>query len=251
MGIGTGDLLVVLDEVDSTNRVALERAAAGAPHGLTVVARRQTAGRGRQGRSWRSGDGALTLSVVVRGTPVDGLLPLRAGLAVARTVGPSARVKWPNDVLVEGRKVAGILVEQVGDRVGGGAQGGAADDGEPGGGPVAVVGIGVNVAVDVSSWPPEIAARAGSLGCSADQVDAVRDQLLVELTDALSLDAPTIVALLAARDALAARAISWSAADGGGRRDGHAEGIEADGRLRVRLPDGELLHLTGGEVHLL
>ncbi len=180
MGLGTGDLLIVLDEVDSTNRDALERAADGAPHGTVVVARRQTAGRGRQGRSWLSGDGALTLSVIVRGHGVDGLLPLRAGLAVARTAGSAARVKWPNDVLVDGRKVAGILVESAGDGA-------------------AVVGIGVNVAPGEAELAPELAGRAGTLGRSVDELDAVRDELLVHLTDAMSLDAPTVVAALAAR----------------------------------------------------
>lgn len=232
MGLGTGELLIVLDEVDSTNREALERAAAGAPSGTVIVARRQTAGRGRQGRSWLSGPGALALSVIVRGHGVDGLLPLRAGLAVARLAGPSARVKWPNDVLVDGRKVAGILVE--------GAGAGAA-----------VVGIGVNVALDETLLPAELVGRAGSLVRGADELDAVRDELLVHLTDVMSLDAPTVVASLAARDALAGRAIAWSAADRGERHEGHAEGIEADGRLRVRDADGTLQHLAGGEVHLL
>ncbi|MEH3053101.1 MAG: biotin--[acetyl-CoA-carboxylase] ligase [Patulibacter minatonensis] len=238
MGIGTDGLLEVVDEADSTNRLALERAAAGAPNGTVVVARRQTAGRGRQGRTWFSDEGALTLSVIVRGHGVDGLLPLRAGLAVARTAGSSARVKWPNDVLVEGRKVAGILVEAVpssptapGERA-------------------AVVGIGLNVAVDLAALPAEVAARAGSLGRGIEELDAVRDQLLVELTDALALDGPTIVASLGSRDALAGRAIAWTASEGGARSEGHAEGIDPDGQLRVRLPDGELVHLAGGEVHL-
>ncbi|MBO9534394.1 MAG: biotin--[acetyl-CoA-carboxylase] ligase [Solirubrobacteraceae bacterium] len=232
MGIGAGDLLEVIDEVDSTNRLALERAAEGAPHGTTILARRQTAGRGRQGRSWLSDDGALTLSVVVRGPVAGGLLPLRAGLAVARTAGAAARVKWPNDVLVDGRKVAGILVEQAGSDA-------------------AVLGIGLNVAVDLEALPDHVSARAGSLGRDASELDAVRDELLVELTDALSLDAPTIVQLLGARDALAGRAVAWTTSEGAERQEGHAEGIEADGRLKVRLPDGELLHLAGGEVHLL
>lgn len=232
MGLGTGELLIVLDEVDSTNREALERAAAGAPNGTVIVARRQTAGRGRQGRSWLSGPGALTLSVIVRGHGVDGLLPLRAGLAVARLAGPSARVKWPNDVLVDGRKVAGILVESAGDGA-------------------AVVGIGVNVALDVALLPAELVGRAGSLGRGVDQLDAVRDELLVHLTDAMSLDAPTVVASLGARDALAGRAIAWTSSEGGERSEGHAEGIEPDGRLRARLADGSLVRLSGGEAHLI
>ena len=153
-------------------------------------------------------------------------------LAVARTAGPSARVKWPNDVLVDGRKVAGILVEQAGPDA-------------------AVLGIGLNVAVDLDALPAEVSARAGSLGRDVSELDAVRDELLVELTDACTLDAPTVVQMLAARDALVGRAIAWSGADGAERQEGHAEGIEADGRLKVRLPDGELLHLAGGEVHML
>ncbi|HWS54941.1 MAG TPA: biotin--[acetyl-CoA-carboxylase] ligase, partial [Pyrinomonadaceae bacterium] len=124
------------DSLPSTNTEAARQAAAGAPEGLCVVAREQTAGRGRQGRSWSTPRGqAIAASIVLR--DYDDLLPLRAGLAVADVAGPSALVKWPNDVWIEGKKVAGILVEARG---------------------WAVLGIGVNVALDPATLPPDVAA---------------------------------------------------------------------------------------------
>ena len=94
----------------STNTRARELAAAGAPHGTLVTAGVQTAGRGRKGRTWVAQAGSsLLLSLILREN--DPLLPLRAGLAVADLAGPAALVKWPNDVRIEGRKVAGVLVE--------------------------------------------------------------------------------------------------------------------------------------------
>src|SRR5437588_4212520 len=96
--------------IDSTNARAQVLAAAGAPHGTLVTAREQTAGRGRQGRTWSAPPGrALLSSLVVRDPPR--LLPLAAGVAVAELAGEDSLLKWPNDVLIAGRKVAGILVE--------------------------------------------------------------------------------------------------------------------------------------------
>src|SRR5205823_4113792 len=116
-----------------TNAWARELAAAGAPHGMLVTAAEQSAGRGRQGRTWTAPDGrALLCSVVVREPPA--LLPLAAGVAVAEVVGAEAQLKWPNDVLTDGRKVAGILVE-----------------GRPQEGWV-VVGIGLNVALRIEDF---------------------------------------------------------------------------------------------------
>jgi BirA family transcriptional regulator, biotin operon repressor / biotin---[acetyl-CoA-carboxylase] ligase len=97
-----------LRSVGSTNQRARELAAAGAPHGTLVTAAQQTAGRGRQGRRWVAPPGrALLISLVLRRWPR--LLPLAAGVAVADECGPDASIKWPNDVLVGGGKVAGIL----------------------------------------------------------------------------------------------------------------------------------------------
>ena len=94
----------------STNDRARALAQGGAPHGTLVTAAAQHAGRGRQGRTWSAPPGrALLLSLVLHDPPA--LLPLAAALAVAEVAGPDAQIKWPNDVLVAGRKVAGILAE--------------------------------------------------------------------------------------------------------------------------------------------
>jgi len=124
----------VVAETGSTNEDALKQAVDGAREGLVIAAESQTAGRGRQGRSWQSRPGAaLTFSVLLRPQPVPqsarGWMPLLAGVAAAgglrRVTGVRARLKWPNDVLADGGKLAGILAEQCGDAI--------------------VVGIGINV----------------------------------------------------------------------------------------------------------
>ncbi len=113
-----GRSLVVLEKCSSTNDVASNSALHGAPHGLTVVAEEQTAGRGRLGRQWLSPKGGIWFTVVLRdalSVDVCNSLPLMGALAVARTLesslGVMARVRWPNDVVADGRKVAGVLVE--------------------------------------------------------------------------------------------------------------------------------------------
>ena len=207
-----------LREIDSTNRRARELAADGAPHGTLVTAGAQTAGRGRQGRRWDAPAGsALLCSVVLR--DFDALLSLRAGLAVADVAGEPARVKWPNDVLVDGRKVAGVLVE------------GRPQDGW------AVVGIGVNVAA-----APEGVPGAGTLR-RAD-VEEVLAELLSALEQRLGEPAAATLNALRERDALLGAPLSW---DGGA---GVGDGINADGGLRVRTGDGGVTVLSAGEVHL-
>jgi BirA family biotin operon repressor/biotin-[acetyl-CoA-carboxylase] ligase len=203
-------------EIDSTNRRARELATAGAPHGTLVTAGVQTAGRGRQGRRWDAQEGdALLCSLIVR--EPDELLSLRAGLAVADVAGEAARVKWPNDVLLDGAKVAGVLVE-----------------GRPHEG-WAVVGIGVNV----SAAPPGLGATA--LG--RDDVEAVLAELLAALESRLAQPAAAALEALRARDALLGAPVRW---DGG---TGVAEGIDATGGLLVRTERGVTV-LSAGEVHL-
>ena len=151
-----------LRRTDSTNNRARDLAARGAPHGTLVTAAEQTAGRGRQGRSWTAPAGrALLCTLVVREPPR--LLPLAVGVAVAETVGPGARLKWPNDVLIDGRKVAGILVE---------------------GRPQerwAVAGIGLNVAVRESDFPPELDGRAATMGLEPSAIEPTLARLLAQL----------------------------------------------------------------------
>ena len=219
----------------STNARARSLALRGAPHGTVVTAGEQTAGRGRQGRTWTAPpDRSLLCSILIRDPPR--LLPLAAGAAVAGAVDDAitdrggvcepAQIKWPNDVLLSGRKVAGILVE---------------------GRPQerwAVVGVGLNVAVAESDFPPELAGRAATLGLEPDQIEPTLDALLRRLEHWIPIDAETLLAEIRSRDALLDQPVRW--ADGEGR----GAGIDGDGRLVVLTPDRGRVTLDAGEVHL-
>jgi BirA family transcriptional regulator, biotin operon repressor / biotin---[acetyl-CoA-carboxylase] ligase len=214
---------------DSTNARARELAVGGAPHGMVVTASEQTAGRGRQGRTWSAPPGrALLCSLIVREPPR--LLPLLAGVAVAEVVegvaGVHAMIKWPNDVLVEGLKVCGILVE-----------------GRPRES-WSVVGIGLNVAVSVDELPAELRGRAGTLGLGADAIEPTLARLLAALERWLTASPEDVLEAVRARDALLDREVRW--AGGSGR----AAGIDGDGRLVVVTGGGERVALDAGEVHL-
>jgi BirA family transcriptional regulator, biotin operon repressor / biotin---[acetyl-CoA-carboxylase] ligase len=209
----------------STNDRARALAQGGAPHGTLVTADEQHAGRGRQGRTWSAPPRrALLLSLVLRDPPA--LLPLAAALAVAEIAGPEARIKWPNDVLVEDRKVAGILAE------------GRQHEGW------AVLGIGVNVALRVDELPPELHATAGTLGLTPADLEPTLERLLAALERALALADAALLAAYKRRDALRGQEIAWA----GGR--GTAAGVDAAGRLVVELADGGRTALSAGEVHL-
>jgi len=209
---------------DSTNARARELARAGAPHGTLVTASAQTAGRGRQGRTWTAPPGrALLMSVLLRDWPR--LLPLAAAVAVAEVVGDPAAIKWPNDVQLDERKVAGILVE-----------------GRPQEGWM-VLGIGLNVAVEPGDLPAQLRETAATMGRSAADVEPVLAQVLDRLSAGLSSPHEDVLQAFRARDALFERDVAWA----GG--EGVAEGIDADGRLLVRTSAG-VQALDAGEVHL-
>jgi BirA family biotin operon repressor/biotin-[acetyl-CoA-carboxylase] ligase len=219
-----------LRTVDSTNLRARALAAAGTPHGTLVTAAEQTAGRGRQGRRWSAPAGrSLLMSLVLRDPPP--LLALGAGVAVARVAetldagGRRAGVKWPNDVLLDGRKVAGILVEgRPQDRW-------------------AVLGIGLNVAVRDGDLDPETAARATGLGREPGDAEAALPAVLSALEQVLMLPAAEMLSALRARDALRGRPVRWAQGTGVGA------GIDDDGRLCVDTGEATLT-LQAGEVHL-
>jgi BirA family biotin operon repressor/biotin-[acetyl-CoA-carboxylase] ligase len=214
-----------LRRTDSTNDRARALATAGAPHGTLVTAAEQTAGRGRQGRTWSAPAGtALLMSLVLREAPA--LLPLAAGVAVVEVAGPGALLKWPNDVLVDGRKVAGILVE-----------------GRPGEG-WSVLGIGVNVAVDPRELPADVRGSAGTLGRPATEIEPLLAALLRGLDRWLAEPGEVVLDAWRARDGLRGREVAWSGGTGTGA------GIDGEGRLVVALAAGGTVAVRAGEVHL-
>lgn len=223
----------------STNDDARARARDGAAHGWTLVADAQTAGRGRAGRRWESPPGAnLYVSFVLRPslTPRDApRVALAAGLAVAdavdRALGATrATVKWPNDVRVDGRKVAGVLVE-------GGLRGDALA--------WVVVGVGVNVkgeapeAVRALATSVE-AARGGEVSRAAVLADLC---LAIERrVEALESGFDATRAELRRRCETLGRAVSLAG------HEGVAEDIDDDGALLVRVASGALVTVHAGDV---
>jgi BirA family transcriptional regulator, biotin operon repressor / biotin---[acetyl-CoA-carboxylase] ligase len=206
---------------DSTNERARELAAAGAPHGTLVTADEQTAGRGRQGRAWTAPPrSAVLMSLVLR--ELDELLPLAAAVAVCEALAPvPCAVKWPNDVWVERRKLAGILVE-----------------GRPQQG-WAVLGVGLNVTAHPGDLP------ATSLAAHGGETDpeAVLGLLLPALERWLGAPANEVLPAWRERDALRGGHVRW---DGG---EGTAAGVDDSGALLVETDAGRVA-LHAGEVHL-
>jgi BirA family biotin operon repressor/biotin-[acetyl-CoA-carboxylase] ligase len=215
--------------LDSTNERAKQLAGEGAPHGALVTADEQTAGRGRQGRRWTAPPGsALLMSVLLRGLEKrHALLPLTASVAVCEAVEVPCAIKWPNDVWIEGRKLAGILVE------------GRPQEGW------AVLGIGLNVGIEEQQFPAELRDSATSLSMAG--AAPPRDELLELLLNSLDawVEAPAgeILEAWRERDALLGSEVRW---EGG---EGTAAGIEDSGALLVDTADGRVA-LDAGEVHL-
>lgn len=241
--VGSDHAVEVHRVLDSTNRVALDRAEAGAQDGLVVVADVQTSGRGRRGRTWVSGPGeSLLLSMVVRAGPDArwGWLPLAAAVAVARTVRAWAAdtadrtaVKWPNDVEVGGEKIAGILVER---RLGPGTD-------------AAVVGVGLNV--NQLEFPDGLRAPATSLrrvtGRRCDRA-AVAAALIARMDQALEGWRSHDPGLEDAYRGLLAgvgRPATVRGLDGGGAFEGILEGVDAEGHLHLRTTAGPRIFMAG------
>lgn len=222
--------------IDSTNVVAKELAADGAPAGTVVTASEQTAGRGRGDRVWTAPAGsALLYSAILR--PLDLghlLLPLAAPLAVCEACESLApvhcEVKWPNDVWVDERKLAGVLIEA------------RPPD-------WAVIGIGINLSIADDEFPDDIRWPAISLGHGIDP-DAMRVALDAALTKWVAEPTEHVVDVFAARDALRGRELAWEGGPGEGGRSGTGEGIDERGNLLVRTSGGEQVALGSGEVSL-
>jgi BirA family biotin operon repressor/biotin-[acetyl-CoA-carboxylase] ligase len=183
--------IVRLGQVDSTQRVAFALASAGAPDRTVVVADVQTAGRGRRGRAWHAEAGtSLLASIVVRPRLAPWRLPtlsiaaaVAVAEAVARVTGVEARLKWPNDVVVGGRKLAGILLESRSDPA-----------------PVVVIGVGVNLRQ--RAFPEPLASRATSVALEGGRALAPDVVLAAVLED---FDAVRTLLEAGAFDAVRAR----------------------------------------------
>ena len=235
--------ILVFEETSSTNDVAAKLGRDGHAGGVAVLAERQTAGRGRFGRQWDSQVGAgLWFSLLLRPPwPTAHWVRLTtwAGVAVARAVeqaiGRPAKIKWPNDVLIDGRKIAGILTECSTDSSGK---------------MFAVVGIGVNVNQD--EFPPELAHRAASLRQLARRkIDraGLAAALLTELDSRLSETEsafPHLIEEAAQRSTILGEWVRLHA--GGDPVEGTAESLDPEGNLLLRMADGALRKMSSGEV---
>ena len=239
-GLRLGHPLIYFPALDSTNSHAAELARAGAAAGTLVTTDDQTAGRGRIGRAWKSLPGRqLALSLVLRPAFPPHFLVMASALAVAAAIetvsGLTPAIKWPNDVLVDGRKVCGILIET-----------------SPG---VAILGIGLNVNGSLAG-DAELAPRATTLAEAAGR-DLSREDLAIALIRRLD-DLYTLLASggMAARERVRAE---WRARlvtlgrhvsirQNGAEIAGVAEDVDADGALLLRRDDGTLQTITWGDV---
>lgn len=231
------------DVLPSTNDRLKELARGGAPAWTVVLADEQTAGRGRQGRAWASPRGGLYLSVLLRPPSASAaLLPLAAGVAVAEALGHfgvSAQLKWPNDVLLEGRKLAGILAEA--------SSSASALD-------WVVLGIGVNV--DAPALPDGLRSGAAALapgGTGGSVRAALAAAVLLRLTvwyDALEKREASVVA------AWRERSVPWwgeAVEVSAGERvlRGRVRDVDERGALLLELGGGAIARVLAGEVRSL
>lgn len=238
-----GPPVLAFAEIDSTNLEARRQMAAGANAPLWITAGRQTAGRGRRGRQWHTEEGnlAATLLLTTDKPPIEAAqIAFVAALAVADLSSaylPASLVtlKWPNDTLIGGHKVSGILVES---------------SAHPAGGLWVVVGIGVNLAHAPADVERPATSFAAHLGGSAPAP--------LEALDILSGAMERWLGVWKSAG-FAAIAEAWTArAHGLGERcvaqltaetvEGIAEGLDSDGALQLRLPDGALRRITAGDV---
>ncbi|WPB56963.1 biotin--[acetyl-CoA-carboxylase] ligase [Xylophilus sp. GOD-11R] len=221
-----GFTVEVLPEIDSSNSELMRRARDGRTEPTLLVAERQTAGRGRQGRDWHSSRGdALTFSLGLPLAPADWSgLSLVAGVAIAEALHPDLGLKWPNDLWWHDRKIGGILVETTG----------SGDTGAP---RYVVVGVGLNIAPPAAPdglRTPPAGLRELSPGIDAPAaLGAVVPALVRALLDFAAQGFATWQARFAARDVLRGRAVLLS--DG---RHGTAASVDADGVLRVQTAEG-------------
>jgi BirA family transcriptional regulator, biotin operon repressor / biotin---[acetyl-CoA-carboxylase] ligase len=237
-----GQLASILPDCGSTQDIVRAVAGALGPEGFVSITDHQLAGRGRRGREWRAEPGqALLLSILLRPrTPLDSLAPLSlvAGIAVAEALPVDARVRWPNDVVVGGAKIAGVLaeLETPAERP-----------------PFVILGIGINVDMPPDALPPTERLPATSLyvetGGHTDRLSlfgVLMDRLQAAYEEFETLGFAALHDRFAAVDDLAGRTIDVAVGDG--VVHGEAAGVDGAGRLVLRLDDGSERRLDSGEV---
>ena len=235
------------DLLGSTNTLAKEMAAAGAPHGTAILADRQSAGRGRLGRSFHSPGGTgVYLSVILRPQcHPEQLMHLTCATAVAMCnavsacVGFRPGIKWTNDLVYRQRKLAGILTELSIDPVTGCVD-------------YAIIGVGINCNQSLEDFPEELRSFAGSLSMFSESPvnrNAVAAKMLQAL---LNMDTRLLTEKSAIMDAYAQNCITVgrdiSLVRSDTVRHGHAIGITPEGALLVRFPEGTVEEISSGEV---
>lgn len=232
----------LMDSTDSTNVELRRMALTGAPHGSLCLSETQTAGKGRLGRQWESPAGkGLWLSVLLRPSlkPEQApLITLCAAMAMAQAVQQvtslQARIKWPNDLVYDGRKICGVLLEIAAtvEKI-----------------DYIIVGTGLNVRV--GAYSPELREKAAALEEFVSPPD--RGMLLTHYLQALEALVQRVEAegFAGIRDAYAAQSCTIGSdvrVSGGMELTGHAVGIEESGALLVRTADGEIHRVLAGDV---
>ena len=241
-----GSTILRFDTVSSTNDVARDLAASGKPEGLCVIAREQTAGRGRQGRSWSSPPGeGLYLSLILRPeirAAESAVITLAAAVAVAETLRLDFHVpvdiKWPNDILAAERKICGILVES------------AIESGRL---QYAVMGIGVNVAqryfaADIGETATSLSLETGRILSPEDLLKPLLKRLEYWCTSATIK--PAVVIECWERLSSYARGCAVRIESADGSVEGLTRGLTPTGALIVGLSNGETREIVSGEVSL-
>jgi BirA family biotin operon repressor/biotin-[acetyl-CoA-carboxylase] ligase len=234
-------------EVASTNTVAMKMASDGAPEGTVVLAETQTGGKGRRGRKWISPKGNLYMSVVLRpDIPLykSPVITLMGAVAVASAIrgiyGVKASIKWPNDILISGRKLCGLLTEMSAeqDRV-----------------RHIVLGIGVDANMEPEALPPDVREHTTTLAAeTGGKIDrtALLRHLLRELDRWYGVFLANERDVLQEWEALNVTTGNRVAISGAGEvLEGVAQGIDGEGRLIVRLDDGTVRTVAAGDVTIL
>jgi BirA family biotin operon repressor/biotin-[acetyl-CoA-carboxylase] ligase len=221
-------VIIRLHSTESTMKDAAALASKGEPHGTVVVAERQTSGIGRHGHSWHSeADGGLYMSMILRLQTPGPTLTMALGLAVQRAIddlaGVSPDLRWPNDVMLNERKLAGIMVQ-------------AADD-------ALIAGIGVNV--NQRSFPDELSTIATSLRIETGREhsrDALLDRIVAESLRYVQIGKTGILRRFEERSSY----VRGKAVEVDGRISGITSGLDDDGFLLVRTESGVEKIIAGG-----